>query len=144
MKSNTLIGFLILHLFFLVCNSGDQNKTPAKSENDIDAARNFIQSALAGDYKKAKSFILNDSLNQQYIDAFERNYNQRMSLEDKMGYREASINIHLVKPLNDSTTIVNYSNSYKNKNDSLKVVRSNGQWLVDLKYSFYKQPDSFP
>ena len=143
MKSIILFGFLILQLFFLACNNSDQN-SPAKSENDIDAARNFIQSALAGDYKKAKTFLLNDSLNQQYIDAFERNYNQRMSPDDKMGYREASINIHLVKPLNDSTTIVNYSNSYKNKNDSLKVVRINGQWLVDLKYSFYQQPDSFP
>jgi hypothetical protein len=143
MKSIFLFGFLILQLFFWGCNNSDQN-TPAKSENDIDAARNFIQSALAGDYKKAKTYLLNDSLNQQYIDAFERNYNQRMSAEDKMGYREASINIHLVKPLNDSTTIVNYSNSFKNKNDSLKVVRISGQWLVDLKYSFYQQPDSFP
>ena len=87
---------------------------------------------------------MNDSLNQQYIDAFERNYNERMNPEDKRGYREASINIHLVNQLNDSITIVNYSNSYKNKNDSLKVVRSNGQWLVDLKYLFYQQPDSFP
>ena len=143
MKSIILFGFLILQLFFLACNNSDQNSS-AKSENDIDAARNFIQSALAGDYKKAKTFLLNDSLNQQYIDAFERNYNQRMSPDDKIGYREASINIHLVKPLNDSTTIVNYSNSFKNKNDSLKVVRINGQWLVDLKYSFYQQPDSFP
>ena len=143
MKSIVLFGFLILQLFFWDCNNSDQN-TPAKSENDIDAARNFIQSALAGDYKKAKTYLLNDSLNQQYIDAFERNYNQRMNTEDKMGYREASINIHQVKPLNDSTTIVNYSNSFKNKNDSLKVVRINGQWLVDLKYSFYQQPDSFP
>jgi type IV secretory pathway component VirB8 len=143
MKSILLFAFLILQLFFWGCNNSDQT-TPAKSENDIDAARNFIQSALAGDYKKAKTYLLNDSLNQQYIDAFERNYNQRMSAEDKMGYREASINIHLVKPLNDSTTIVNYSNSFKNKNDSLKVVRISGQWLVDLKYSFYQQPDSFP
>ena len=143
MKSIVPFGFLILQLFFLACNNSDQNSS-AKSENDIDAARNFIQSALAGDYKKAKTFLLNDSLNQQYIDAFERNYNQRMSPDDKIGYREASINIHLVKPLNDSTTIVNYSNSFKNKNDSLKVVRINGQWLVDLKYSFYQQPDSFP
>ena len=144
MKSNIPLRFLILQLFFLACNSGDQNNSSGKSENDIDAARNFIQSALAGDYKKAKTFLLHDSINQQYIDAFERNYNERMSPEDKKGYRESSINIHLVKPLNDSMTIVNYSNSYKNKNDSLKVIRSNGQWLVDLKYFYYQQPDSFP
>ena len=59
-----------------------------------------------------------------------------MDPEDKRGYREASINIHYIRQLNDSTTVVNYSNSFKKQNDSLKVVRTNHEWLVDLKYSF--------
>ncbi len=120
--------------FFCACNSNN-NETPA-SENDVDAARNFIQSALHGDYRKARTFILTDSMNTQYLDAFERNYQLRMSQEDKSGYRKASINIHAVNQLNDSVSIINYSNSYKKQNDSLKVIKSNGQWLVDLKYSF--------
>jgi hypothetical protein len=50
-------------------------------------------------------------------------------------YADASINIHAVKPLNDSVTIVHYSNSYTNVKDSIKAVRINNQWLIDLKYS---------
>jgi len=144
MKSKLLTSFLLLQ-FFLCCNNADhEHSSTARSENDIDAARNFIQAALDGNYRKARTYALADSFNQQYVDLFERIYKERMNPEDKRGYREASINIHSVTPLNDSVTLINFSNSYKNKNDSLKVVRLNGQWLVDLKYSFYQKPDSLP
>lgn len=143
MKSKLLTSFLLLQ-FFLCCNNSDNRNSGADSENDIDAARNFIQAALEGNYKKARTYALSDSFNQQYVDLFERIYKERMNADDKRGYREASINIHSVTPLNDSVTLINFSNSYKNKNDSLKVVRQNGQWLVDLKYSFYQKPDSLP
>ncbi len=123
------------------CNNADQQKIATTSENDIDAARNFIQSALEGNYRNARKFILADSLNLQYIDAFERNYNERMDKEDKREYRQSSININSINQLNDSTTIVNYSNSYKKQPDSLKIIRVNQQWLVDLKYSFLNKSD---
>ena len=128
------LPFIFLFLqFFCACTNN--NEAPA-SENDVDAARNFIQSALNGDYRKAKNYIVNDPVNIEYLDAFERNYQNRMLPDDKRGYRESSINIHSVKPLNDSVSIINYSNSYKKQNDSLKVVKTGGKWLVDLKYSF--------
>lgn len=132
MKSLPFIGSLCL-LLFSACNSNDTNTT---SENDVDAARNFIRAALDGQYKQAQNLIVADSVNQQYLDAFATNYRERMSGEDKRGYREASINIHDIHTINDSITIVHYSNSYKKTQDSLKVVRQNKNWLVDLKYSF--------
>jgi hypothetical protein len=138
MRSILLTGFLFLH-FFSACS----NEETITSENDVDAARNFIQSALEGDYNKAQTYIIADSTNIQYLDAFERNFKNRMSPEDKKGYRNASINIHNVRAVNDSTTVVNYSNSYMKKNDSLKVTKLNGQWLIDLKYSFASK-DSLP
>lgn len=138
MRSILLTGFLFLH-FFSACS----NEETVTSENDVDAARNFIQSALEGDYNKAQTYIIADSTNIQYLDAFERNFKNRMSPEDKKGYRNASINIHNVRAVNDSTTVVNYSNSYMKKNDSLKVTKLNGQWLIDLKYSFASK-DSLP
>lgn len=134
------IFFLFLQ-FFYACSNNTDNQPPA-SENDVDAARNFIQSALNGDYKKARAYVLPDSLNYQYLDAFENNYKNRMNPEDKSGYRSASINIHQVRSLNDSVSVINYSNSYKKQNDSLKVIKTNGQWLVDLKYSFSKPNDT--
>ena len=59
-----------------------------------------------------------------------------MSAEDKKGYREASINIHSVEGINDSVSIIHYSNSFKKQRDSLRAVRLDEKWLVDLKYSF--------
>ena len=132
MKSLPIISGICL-LLFSACNSNDTNAT---SENDVDAARNFIRAALDGQYKEAQNLIVTDSVNQQYLDAFATNYRERMSGEDKRGYREASINIHDIHTINDSVTIVHYSNSYKKTQDSLKVVRQNNNWLIDLKYSF--------
>jgi hypothetical protein len=84
--------------------------------------------------------LVADSLNLQLFDAYERIYRSRTSAEDKRGYRESSINIYAVRPLNDSTSVVSYSNSYKKRVDSLKVIRENGAWKVDLKYSLTPTP----
>lgn len=137
MRSLTIISFLFLQ-FFCACNSNttDRSDTAATSENDVDAARNFIRSALDGQYDQARRLVVNDATNNEWIDLFERNYQSRMTPADKRGYREASINIRSVRQLSDSTTVVHYSNSYKKAADSVKVVRRNGSWLVDLKYSF--------
>ena len=59
-----------------------------------------------------------------------------MNRGDKRGYREASINFYDTRQMNDSVSIISYSNSYKKQKDSLRVVRRNDTWLVDLKYSF--------
>ncbi len=133
MKSILFTGFLFLQVF-CACTGSDKNV--ANSEDDIGTARGFIHSALIGDYKNARLFIIQDSLNTQFLDAFERNYKERMTRDDKNGYREASINIGKVAAINDSVTIVYYSNSFKKEQDSLKLLRQNGTWLVDLKYSF--------
>lgn len=138
MKSVRISCFLFL-LFFYACGNSDSPKTLA-SENDVDAARNFINAALQGHYDDARSLVVNDSVNNAWVDLFKRSYQEHMSQADKAGYRAASINIRDVQTVNDSTTIVHYSNSYKKQQDSLKVVRRSGAWLVDLAYSFPSPP----
>lgn len=128
-----LFGCIFLPLLFS-CSNNDNNNNA--SENDVDAARNFIRSALDGNYQKARDYMLQDSLNNQLISTFDDNYRLHMDREEKRAYREASIRISDMRKINDSTTVVTYSNSYKNKPDSLKVIRHKGNWLVDFKYSF--------
>ena len=137
--------FIALLGILMACNDDNKDAIPI-SENDVDAARNFINAALDGHYDDARSLVLSDSANNAWIDLFKRNYQSRMTMADKAGYRDASINIHSVAQPNDSTTIVHYSNSYKKRTDSLKVVRHRNAWLVDLKYSFTRQNtnDSLP
>ena len=138
MKSVYPLCFLFL-LFYCACSNSDEATVPA-AENDVDAARNFINAALDGHYDDARTMVVPDSVNLAWIDLFRRAYQSRMSMADKAGYRDASINILGVQSLNDSTTVVRYSNSYKKKDDSLKVVRRGGAWLVDLAYSFPAAP----
>lgn len=136
MRSVLICSFLFLQFFCACKNSPDRSDTTQTSENDVDAARNFIRLALDGKYDRAKEMLINDTLNYQFIDQAERYYKQRMDVSTRIAYRSASINIISVVPQNDSVTIVHYSNSFKKQKDSLKVVHINGQWKVDLKYSF--------
>ncbi|MCC7402190.1 MAG: hypothetical protein IT214_11970 [Chitinophagaceae bacterium] len=139
MKKKNNLFFLFLLFFAAGCtNNPGKEKKP---ENDIDAARDFIRAALDGKFDIAKTYMLQDSSNIQYLDAVSRNY-QKLSDSTKDGYRESSINIHLVNPVNDSTTVVVYSNSFMKDKDTLKVCRLHQQWLVDLKYIFEHNMDT--
>ena len=137
-------GFLIISLFlvtfFSACggNDKDRSDTTATSENADDAARNFIRLFLDGNLDKARHMLVEDSLNTQIFDAYERIYKNR-SKTDKNGYKNSTIRIHSSRIINDSTSIISYSNSFKNVVDSLKVVKENGDWKVDLKYSLTPQ-----
>lgn len=147
MRIICLLSFLTGFFFLPGCKSKDSG-TATKSENNIDAARNFIRAALDGKFAEARTYMLDDSLNTNYMDVAERSY-QRTDQSVKTGYRASSIRIFSpVTEINDSTTIIIYSNSFKNDPDTLKVLRVKGQWLVDLKYLYehgrdslqYKQP----
>ena len=139
MKRTRLIPIAI-GIFFLFTLTDCKNKDPQEqaAEGDLNSAREFIRYALDGKFEDARSFMLNDSVNVQYMDAAERAYN-RSDNDTKNGYRSSSINIHEIKPVNDSVTIVIFSNSFKNDRDTLKVIRDAGKWLVDLKY-LYEHP----
>ena len=125
-----LPGFLLLQMF-CACN---ENVNTSTSENDIDAARNFIRAALDGKWNEANTFMIQDSTNVQLLERASDRYITK-NKDDKRSYRESSINLYGSRKVNDSITVISYSNSFMNKKDSLKVVRINGQWLIDLKYS---------
>ena len=139
MKRIILSGLILCVLVLAACKDAEQ----VKSENAIDAARNFIQSALNGDFEKASTFMVDDSLNRQDLHLMER-MSRNLTKEERDKFREATIRIHESRTVNDSASVIYYSNSYKNKKDSLKVVSRNGQWLVDFKYIFKQGVDSLP
>ena len=141
MKNKTLFLISFLLFIFCSCGSNEEEQQAITSENDIDAARNFIQSSLNGEYKKARNYMLKDSANMQYFDAYERNFT-RLTGEERRDYRESTINIHNVNPVSDSVSVIIYSNSYKKDHDTLKVVKINDQWLVDFKYLFQHSADT--
>jgi hypothetical protein len=132
----------ILILLLSACN--ESTKEEVKPANGMDAASKFLRAALDGDYKKARTYLVKDSTNHQMIDIYEKDYNNNLPPEDKTKYKSASIRfLKETHEVNDSTTIIHYSNSYKNKPDSLKIIRINGQWFVDLNFTFQPK-DSIP
>lgn len=131
MKKNLIIFSFLLFLIG-ACNTEQGEEKVA--ENDLDAARSFIQAALQGKWDIASEYMLHDSANDGRMDAVSR---IQRSSDEKQGLWNASINIHSRKLINDSTSIIIYSNSYYKENtDTLKVIKHGGKWLVDFKYLF--------
>jgi hypothetical protein len=141
MKGLAII-FLLSIISIAACKSKENSSTP-KSENSIDAARNFIRAALDGKFNQARNYMLTDSVNTNYMDLAERSY-QRADQSIKDGYRAASISvIRMVEAVKDSVTILVYANSFfKDNHDTLKILKTNGQWLVDFKYLYTHDADS--
>ena len=136
-------GIALVSAALMMSGCGNK-KSVASSENDLDAARNFIQAALSNDFKKAAQYMLDDSINRNYLDVTARSFGH-LDPDTRDKYRGASIRIHQpVTYLNDSTTIIIYSNSYKNDLDTLRVCRKDGNWLVDLKYLFQSSTEPKP
>ena len=108
-----------------------------KPANPLEAGRYFIDASLKGDYKTAKKYLLADSMNLLYLDRFNDFYN-KMNMAEKDGYKNSNIIISNdgIENVSDSLTIINYSNSFKNKPSKIKVVKVRGEWLVDFKYTF--------
>ncbi len=126
-----LILLLTVPLVFVSCSENRQ-----RPDDALETAREFIRSSLDGDYKWANELMLKDSVNNIELEMIEKKYNSQMSASDKEGYKKSSIIVHSVENASDSVVIVNYSNTYKNKQLPLKVIKKDGKWQVDLNYTF--------
>jgi hypothetical protein len=130
MKICILLTLLVLTLFS--CNTKEENKRPT---NSMDVGRNFIRATLDGDFIAAEELLLKDSLNMQTFETYKNYYKINISTVVKQGYKKASYNINKLEDINDSTVIINYSNSYMNKPTNIKLVKKNNLWSVDFKYT---------
>lgn len=137
MKKIAYISSFLL-FSFAACNN-DKPAEETMAESDLDAVRNFVQAALVGDYDKAKTFMIADSIN---LDRMKMIESANLSPDEKKGLAQSSINIHNVNRVSDSMTIVIYSNSFKNNWDTLRAIRKKEQWLVDFNYLFEHDSDT--
>lgn len=125
--------FLLSALIFLFsCSESNLRKN-----DPLESGREFIETSLKGNYKEAKKYLLADSLNLDYLNKLTEFYD-RSSDADKEGYKNANIIIDAdgIENVSDSVTIIHYSNTYMKKPSKIKMVKINGEWLVDFKYTF--------
>jgi hypothetical protein len=124
---------LIIVLLPIICSCSQGSYS--KAEDAQDAGREFIRASLDGNYNKALFYLYRDSsdTNVMLLDKQKKNYNQ-LPEEVKVNYKEASIRALRVEPVNDSVVNYMYTNSYKPEDTTtIKIVRVNNEWLVDLK-----------
>lgn len=127
--------YLVLILLAAVvfsCNS-EKKKKPV---TDIEVATAFIRNLLDNNFNEAEQYLLKDETNNQLFDRFKKQFSQKdKSTLEK--YKNADIIVTKTGYLADSIFIYDYINSYKPVDTTtLKLVRINKNWLVDLKFTF--------
>ena len=125
---------LIITCLFLgsvVLYSCSEDFSPA--ENSTDAAREFVDAALKGNYRKAYYYLLKDSTNEMMFETLKKSYDE-MDPKLRREYKEASIIVIERKDINDSLATFRYYPSSNTKDTtSLRIMKSKGFWQVDLK-----------
>jgi hypothetical protein len=122
--------FTIPAISFLLLSSCSQSFKPA--EDAQDAGREFIRASLDGNYEKASFYLYPDSTNNMLFDKWKKDH-ERLDHEEQKKYRDADILPVNIRTVNDSTTSYTYANSYKKDTTTIRIVRIEGKWLVDLK-----------
>ena len=115
-------------LLVAACNS---DKSFKKAEDAQDAGREFIRAALDGNYEKASFYLYPDSTNKMMFAKWKKDYDQHP--DEHQQYKDASILPIDIHPLNDSVTSYTYANSFKKDTTTIRIVRIDGDWMVDLK-----------
>ena len=121
-------------LAILLATACSNETVYTKATDPQDAAREFIRASLDGNYDKASFFLYKDSagVNEMLLNKWKADYGQ-WKQEDKVGHKEANIIVLTTQATSDSTLNFVYSNTYKKDTTTIKVIKTNGIWLVDLK-----------
>lgn len=123
--------FILPTLLLLAACGGDPHSFK-KAEDAQDAGREFIRASLDGNYEKASFFLYPDSTNRMLFTKWKKDY-ERLDHEEQKKYRSADILPIDIRKVNDSVTSYTYANTFKKDTTTIRIVRIDGEWLVDLK-----------
>ncbi len=129
-------AIIMKYVFIFLCTAlvacGGDNEYQ-KAEDAQDAGREFIRATLDGDHDKARFYLFKDTTNLLLLKQHTLNYDQQ-SARDKKEFRASSIRPVEIRAVNDSVTLFKYHNTFhSNDTTTLRIIRVNGEWLVDLK-----------
>lgn len=124
-----LLLFSVILFTLLACNNKNDHPTTA-----LDTGTTFIRASLDGNFTDAKYLLLQDTTNIQLFSSYEEFY-KKLPAEKKKNYKNASYNINKFTEVNDSTSIINYSNSYMKEPLEIKLVYKDKLWQVDFKHT---------
>jgi hypothetical protein len=123
-----------LGLLIIISISSCFNNTNIRPTSSTETGTAFIRATLDGNFKDAETLLLKDDQNTAMFESYKTFYN-RLPAEKKQAYKQASYIINTLTEPNDSTTIINYSNSYMKQPMAIKIIKRNNAWSVDFKYT---------
>jgi hypothetical protein len=127
------LATLFVATVFLACNNKSEEE---KLDDNVaqNVAIAFAQASCKGDFKKAQSLLLPDSVNIDDYNNFSQHFNTRPPA-DKEGLKQASLqNWRSSTVVLDSVYLYTYLNSYTKKENVLKLVKFEKKWRVDFSY----------
>lgn len=119
--------FYCLFALILACKA---NNSYEKAENPLDAAREYIDGTLKGEFEKVRFYMLKNKANELKIEAIQQKY-YGSDKSKKEEYRKASIVIYEEKRTSPNSSVIIYKNLIDNKLDTFSVILHEGVWLVD-------------
>jgi hypothetical protein len=128
-----IVSILITCTILYACGEGAE-PTPV---TEMEVAQAFINATLQNNLDKAGQYLLKDSTNNQLMERYKES-NKNLQKEQLDIYKKSSTLIKEVSTVTkDSVVIISYSPSYKpTLVNKIKMVRVDGKWQVDLKYTF--------
>jgi DNA-directed RNA polymerase subunit H (RpoH/RPB5) len=126
-----------LSILLLVGIAACNNAAETAPVTELEVAYVFINATFQNDIDKAELYILKDSTNIQTMELL-REKNKKLTKEQLAMFKKANPIIREVSSIaKDSVVIISYSPSYKPETVyKLKMLRGNGKWAVDIKYTF--------
>jgi hypothetical protein len=128
MKNRILI--LATIIFTTACTQKETKRPTAA----MDVGNTFIRATLDGDFKNAEALIYKDSANTEFFETFIRTF-EGFTKDKKASFKNASYIINSYTSVNDSTNIIDYSNSFMKQNQKIKLIKKANIWCVDFKYT---------
>ena len=122
---------ILIAITVLVWACNNKQADYRKAEDALDAGREFINSKLQGDFLKATFYLLPDEKNKAILAEMEKSYREK-DKEGRQQWRTASINIKEVKEQSSTETYIYFQNSFDKLADTIRVIKQNDNWLVDL------------
>ena len=126
--------YLLLPCLAILLSCNNQKEVP---NTDIGVATEFINDLHKGDFKEAKQLLFVEESNTRLLEDIEKRF--KAWPKDKLEYFKNNdiLIINEVSPVTDSVTVVSYTTNYKKEEkNKVKVLRINGKWLIDFKYTF--------
>lgn len=130
MKQTAILFFLTLIIFV-----GCKSNRAVDLTDPLESGRGFIDASLKGDYVRADEYMLQDSVNEDYLNGL-KDFSKNLTKIERENYREANIIIDSLIEVSDSVNVLYFANTYKKEQQKLKIIRKDNKWVVDFKYTF--------